>query len=251
MSETWDGLRIAVTGAAGGIGRAVCAGLRARGAEVVGLDVSAGGSTGEVRALDVTDHTAVAEAFAALGPLDGLVLSHGLTALGPLADVPMAAAARVVDINLIGTIAVTKAALGGLMERRGRIAVLSSVAGFAPLVNRTAYAASKHGLHGFFDSLRVETRNSGLSITLVCPAFVRTGIETRAAHRAEGEAGAWSTTGPVTGPEDLAVALLDGMLSRRRLVLPPGTARTAWVVSRLAPRLFEHLMLRRIGRAPP
>lgn len=246
MVERADGLRFAVTGAAGGIGRAVCAELRARRAEVISLDLSVDGLAGEAHVLDVTDHVGVQAVFETIGLLDGLVLAHGLTALGTLGDVPMSAIERVININLTGTIAVTKAALDGLVERRGRIAVLSSVSGFAPLVNRTAYSASKHGLHGFFDSLRAEARGTGLSVTLVCPSFVRTGIEERAAHRAPGEDGSWSTTGRIISPEKLAGLIVSGMLDRRRLVLPTTTAKAAWVVSRLAPRLYERLMTRRI-----
>jgi short-subunit dehydrogenase len=134
-----------------------------------------------------------------------------------------------------------------LVARRGRIAVLSSVSGFAPLVHRTAYAASKHGLHGFFDSLRVETAGTGLSITIACPSFVRTGIEERAAHRAEGTSGAWSTTGRIISPERLAAHVVSGMLARKRIVLPTMTARMAWTVSRLSPRLYDRLMRRRIA----
>lgn len=246
MAETADGLRVAVTGAAGGIGRAVCAELRARGAEVISLDLSVEGLTDEAHVLDVTEHAGAQAVFETIGPLDGLVLAHGLTALGSLGDVPMAAIERVIDINLTGTIAVAQAALDGLVERRGRIAVMSSVSGFSPLINRTAYAASKHGLHGFFDSLRCETAGTGLSVTLVCPSFVRTGIEERAAHRAPGEDGSWSTTGRIITPERLAEVIVSGMLDRRRLVLPTTTAKAAWVVSRLAPRLYDRLMTRRI-----
>ena len=73
----------------------------------------------------------------------------------------MSAVDRVLSVNLRGAIAVTQAALPGLIDRRGRIAVLSSVSGFAPLVNRTAYSASKHGMHGYFESLRAEVSTPG------------------------------------------------------------------------------------------
>lgn len=248
MTERADGLRVAVTGAGGGIGRAVCAELWARGAEVVSLDLTRDGLEGESFALDVTDGGEVAGVFERIGPLDGLVLAHGITALGPAEDVPMSAMARVVEVNLTGSMFVARAALAGLAERGGSIAVLSSVSGFAPLVHRTAYSASKHGLHGFFESLRVEVAGAGISVTLVCPSFVRTGIETRAAFRADGAAGSWSTTGRVTTPEQIASLTVDGMLARRRLVLPGTTARLAWLVWRLAPRLYERMMGRRIGR---
>lgn len=76
-------------------------------------------------ALDVTDDEAVLHAVTALGPLDGIVLSHGVTSLGPAVDTPMSAVYRVLSVNLRGTIAVTQAALPGLIARRGSIVVLS------------------------------------------------------------------------------------------------------------------------------
>jgi NAD(P)-dependent dehydrogenase (short-subunit alcohol dehydrogenase family) len=196
--------------------------------------------------LDVADDPMITRVVAGLGPLDGLVLSHGVTSLGPALGTPMAAVDRVLAVNLRGTIAVTQAALPGVVERRGRIAVLSSVSGFAPLVHRTAYSASKHGLHGYFDSLRAELADAGVSVTIVAPSFVATGIEQRAAFRAPGRDGAWSTTGEVLVPADVAAALVEGMARRRALVLPSRTARAAYVLSRVAPGGYARTMRRRV-----
>lgn len=241
-----DPLRIAVTGASGGIGTAVRAELLNRGHTVVALDLNVDDISGEAHALDVTNHEHVAQVLADIGPLDGLILAHGLTALGPLIETPLDAITRVIDINLTGAIACAKAALPDLLQRDGYLVVLSSVAGFAPLVHRTAYAASKHGLHGFFDSLRAETVDSGMSVTLVAPSFIETGIEDRAAYRVPGEAGGWSTTGAMLTVEDAARLIVDGMLDRKRLVLPTRTSRMAYLVSRLAPARYEQIMRSRL-----
>lgn len=246
MTDRATGLRFAVTGAGGGIGKAICAELRARGAQVISLDLSVDGLDGDRHAVDVTDHRGVAAVFEKVGLLDGLVLAHGITALGPASEVPLEAVRAVLEVNLLGAISVTKAALPRL-ESGGRIAVLSSVSGFAPLINRSAYSASKHGLHGFFGSFRAETAGSGLSVTMVAPSFVRTGIEERAAHRADGRVGSWTTTGPIITPERVARVVVDGMLARKRLVLPTRTARLAWLLWRLSPAFYERLMVRRIA----
>jgi NAD(P)-dependent dehydrogenase (short-subunit alcohol dehydrogenase family) len=243
------GARVLVTGAAGGLGRETCRRLGLRGAHVVAADRDPSGLrevADQAVALDVTDDDGVLEVVTALGPLDALVLSHGVTALGPALQTPMAAIDRVLAVNLRGAILVTQAALPGLVRRRGRIAVLSSVSGFAPLVHRTAYAASKHGLHGYFESLRAELVETGVSVTIVAPSFVATGIENRAAFRADGRQGAWSTTGEVLTPAEVASAVVDGLATRRPLVLPSRTARQAYLLSRLAPGWYERTMRRRV-----
>lgn len=137
-------------------------------------------------------------------------------------------------------------ALPGLIQQRGRIAVLSSVSGFAPLVNRTAYSASKHGLHGYFESLRAELAGSGVSVTMVAPSFVATGLETRAAFRSEGRSGSWSTTGEVGDATSVAAAIVAGMARRRALVLPSRLAVASYAVSRVAPPLYERIMRRQV-----
>lgn len=242
---------IVVTGAAGGIGRAICLEYASTGGRVIGLDVDPAavnelGSAAEGIVLDVTDAAAVDRVFGEIGPIDVLIHCAGITSLGPFRGTPMEAIDRVLDINLRGAIAVTGAALPGLIQTRGRIGVLSSVAGFSPLLYRTAYSASKHGLHGFFGSLRVELADNGVSVTMICPSFVDTGIESRAAHHAPGEEGSWTTTGKVTSVEGLAGAVRKGLAKRKRLVLPSATAGSAYLVSRFSPQLFDRIMSRRI-----
>lgn len=242
---------VVVTGAAGGIGRAICLEYASAGDRVIGLDVEPAGldelgGAAQGVVLDVTDAAAVDRVIGDLGPIDVLIHCAGITSLGPFRGTPLEAVDRVLDVNLRGAIAVTGAALPGLLQTRGRIGVLSSVAGFSPLLYRTAYSASKHGLHGFFESLRVELVGNGVSVTMICPSFVDTGIESRAVHHAPGEKGTWTTTGKVTSVEGLAGVVRKGISKRKRLVLPSATARSAYLVSRVSPQLFDRIMSRRI-----
>lgn len=253
MAEGLRNARVVVTGAAGGIGTALCHRFAAEAAEVVAVDRDEDGLARLVResdvetvAVDLTDSEATIAALGSLGPVDLLVNNAGVTALGPAGEIPPEAVERVMAVNYLGSVNATHALLGSLMARRGRIAVLSSVAGFAPLVNRTAYSASKHALHGYFESLRAELAGSGVSVTMVCPAFADTGIETRAVARSEGETGEWTTTGRHLSAEQVADAVVEGVMKRKRLVLPGATARAAYWAWRVAPALYERLMRSRI-----
>lgn len=244
---------VVVTGAAGGIGQAVCRRYAGFGHRVVGLDIdevglAALGDGIEQRVVDLTNAEIATRVVHELGDIDVLIHCAGITSLGPFLNTPAAAFDKVLNVNLGAAVTTTRAALPGLISTGGRIAVLSSVSGFSPLLYRTAYAASKHALHGFFESLRAELADEGVSVTMICPSFVETGIERRAAHHGSGISGTWTTTGKVMSPDRLADSIYRSVDRRARLVLPSVTSRLAYGFSRLSPALYERLMRQRIGR---
>ena len=212
--------------------------------------------TGDARALaipgDITDPAACASAVSAtlahFGALDGLINSAGISHRSLLAATDPAVIRRVMDVNFFGTANLTCAALPRIIAGQGFIVVISSVAGFAPLTGRTGYAASKHALHGFFDSLRTEVEAAGVGVTLVCPSFIRTGI---GAAAIDGSGLPVSsprvTTGGESTPEEIAVRIFDAVAVGQHLLLPDATSRKAWWLSRLAPRIYARIMKRRVG----
>jgi len=119
---------------------------------------------------------AVGDCIARYGRLDVLVANAGISHRSAFASTDAAVIRRVMEVNFFGAVNCTRAALPHLRSVRGAIVAVSSVAGYSPLVARTGYAASKHALHGFYDSLRAELAEDGVDVTLVCPSFVATGI---------------------------------------------------------------------------
>jgi short-subunit dehydrogenase len=255
---------VVVTGAAGGIGAVLARRFAEEGARVALLDRDEAGArarTAELEAAgadalalgcDVTAEEDCRAALAAVserfGGVDILVNNAGITHLGLFRDTDVEVLRRVMEVNFFGAVNCTKVALPSLLERRGRIVVLSSVAGFAPLASRTGYSASKHALHGFFESLRAEHLQDGLGVTMVCPYFVNTAIGAHALGPHGEPAGEGQRTG-VRGaiePEQVADAILRGVRRGQDRVLVPSQARLAWWISRLAPSLYERLMARRV-----
>jgi NAD(P)-dependent dehydrogenase (short-subunit alcohol dehydrogenase family) len=254
---------VVITGAAGGIGSALARRWAGAGARLALLDLDAarlsvlarelegGGHTALALACDVTDEeactTAVARVVADLGGVDVLVANAGRTHLSFVADTDTTVFRRIMDVNFFGALHVTKAALPSLRARRGRIAVLSSVAGFAPLAGRSGYAASKHALHGLFESLRGEVAADGVSVTMVCPSFVRTEIGARALG---GDGGPSTRTRTEVGhpmePDAVARDVIRAVDKRRRLLVLSPVGKLSWWVSRLAPRVYEAIMIRRL-----
>ncbi len=255
---------VLITGAAGGLGAALCRRYAAAGARIAATDLDAArldglvadlrGAGTEALALpsDITDAAAcnavVATTLEHFGALDGLINNAGISARSLLQDTDPAVIRRVMEVNFFGAANLTRAALAPVVARKGFIVAVSSVAGFSPLIGRTAYAASKHALHGFFDSLRSEVEGAGVGVTVVCPSFIRTGIGAAATDGSGAPASTPRiTAGGESTPGEIAERIFEAVAKGRKLLLPDATARKAWWLSRLAPGLYARVMKGRVG----
>ena len=232
-----------VTGAAGHIGRVLVDELSARGYRVTGLDLPAAcPDDPRFVGCDLTDDEAVAALVGGFERIDLLVLSAGLSAIGSLADYDIGVHRKVMDVTHFAAVSVTLAALPALRRSHGRIVLIGSVAGFAPVLGRPPYVAAKHAVTGMFTAVRPELAATGVGLTIVHPTFVEGGMtevgRTAGASRL--------TSGAELTAQDVADAVLDGIEHGRDLVLIGRTAKQAWTVNRLAPQLYMRLMLRRL-----
>jgi NAD(P)-dependent dehydrogenase (short-subunit alcohol dehydrogenase family) len=261
--SSYEGRTVLVTGAGGGLGRAVARRFAAAGARIVALDKDAAAVSalaGELESrgqsclaagCDVTDPATCAQAVDAglrqFGSLDVLVNNAGMSHRSAFARTGLEVIRRVMEVNFFGAVNCTRAALPHLLESRGLIVAVSSVAGYTPLIARTGYAASKHAMHGFFESLRTELEPEGVAVMMACPSFIATCID-RNALGGDGRPvrHAQVTIGRPLTPEVAADRLYDAAVRRRRQVFIGATARQAWWLSRIAPRLYERLMARRL-----
>ena len=253
-----------MTGAASGIGRALCLRFAREGARVAALDRDAEGLEGLARDLaaagaeaaafpcDVTDEAAcraaVAAALARFGGVDAVACNAGISHRSLFAETDVAVYRRVMDVNFFGALHVAKATLPSLLERRGLLIVTSSIAGFAPLLGRTGYCASKYALHGLFETLRCELAPRGVGVLIVCPGFTATGIE-RAALGADGTPTGrpQSRVGGQATPEQVADAVLRAAERGRRLLVLSATGRVSRALVRLWPRAYERMMTRALA----
>ena len=178
---------VLVTGASTGIGEA-CALRLARGGWRVYAGVRRAGDAPEGTEellLDVTDEEQVRAASAGIGELHGLVNNAGIALAAPLEFIPVQELRRQLDVNLVGTVAVTQAFLPQLRASRGRIVFVGSIAGRSALPFLGAYAASKHALEAIADSLRLEVEPFGIGVSIVQPGTIRTPIWTKSAAVAD------------------------------------------------------------------
>lgn len=257
----FSGKVVVVTGAGGGLGSAFARRFAQAGARLGLLDVD-GTKLGAIAAElgergvphmavpgDVTDETGCRAAFGAihreLGGIDVLINNAGITHRSAFAETDAVVYRKVMGVNFFGPLYCTQAALPSLIERRGLIVTITSIAGLAPLLGRSGYAASKHACHGLFGSLRAELRGTGVDVMLVCPGFTATGIG-KAALDGDGSVTRHpqSTVGRVATPESVAEAMFRAAARSQRLVVLTGVGKVTYLINRLAPALYERLMAR-------
>jgi short-subunit dehydrogenase len=260
---------VLLTGASVGIGREMALQLAAQGArlalaardvaklEEVAAACRAQGADGAEATVVPTDvaveedcRRAIESSVTAFGGLDTLILNAGQdmgVRLDELED--LGVLERIVRVNYLGPAWLTRHALPHLRRSRGRIVVVSSLAGLTGVPTRTGYAASKHALHGFFDSLRIELAGSGVSVTLVCPDFVRSEIH----RRALGPDGKAVGVSPlheekIMSAGECARLILAAGGARRRMALLSLRGRLGRYVQVFAPGLIDRIAARAVAR---
>jgi NAD(P)-dependent dehydrogenase (short-subunit alcohol dehydrogenase family) len=168
---------VLVTGGASGLGAAVVRAVGDAGGRPVVLDRIKTEADVDQEVVDLAEARAAEEAVRALtrrvGGLDAVVTCAGTDACGRLDDVPGEIWDRVVQVNLLGTVAVVRAAMPSLLERRGRVVTVASTLGLRAVSDATAYCASKFGIVGFSRALAVETQGR-LGVTLLVPGGMHT-----------------------------------------------------------------------------
>ncbi|CAM1351051.1 SDR family oxidoreductase [Tenacibaculum insulae] len=135
--------------------------------------------------LDLEDYTnleaKVKEAITFFGQIDFLINNGGISQRSLVKNTTILVDKRLMDINYLGTVALTKALLPHFIKNKsGHFVVTTSIVGKIGTPLRSTYAATKHALHGFFDSLRAEHYSDNISVTLVCPGFVTTNVSKNA-----------------------------------------------------------------------
>ncbi len=259
--RNFKGSVVVITGAAGGIGRAIAQRFSKAGACIVALDVDAAGLEQTAGLLspaavltqrcDITSlddcELAARSALERFGRVDVLVNNAGVVHRSAFRDTSVEVFRRVMEVNYFGSLQVTKALIEPLVASQGLVIVVSSVAGVAPLYGRSGYSASKHALHGLFESLRSELGGEGVDVLMVCPSFTRSAFEQRAFDGIGGRVTRGrSRVGVEASPDDVAGAIFDAARRRRRLLVHTPVGKLAFVLSRVAPRIYERLMVKKL-----
>lgn len=251
---------VIVTGASAGIGKSLALQLAKQGAKVaiaarraerleqVADECRALGGEVLVIPTDVSDEAQckalIEKTIAAFGRLDMLINNAGLAASALFDEFPdLRLFRQTMDVNFYGAVHCTYYALPHLKQGKGRIVAISSLGGKAALPYNTPYCASKYAMHGFYDALRMELYQHGVSCTVICPYWVVTEFHESQMNKdgvPRGERGRALYTDKMMTADQCANITLRAAHKRRREVLMGPGALTIWLKI-LAPGLVDWL----------
>ncbi len=193
-----NGKMVWITGASSGIGEALAYAMSAKGASLIltarnikkleEVKVKCekeykgdGQQQVEVLPFDVIEHDRAAEivkkAIAFAGRVDIFVHNAGISQRATAMDTTLVVEKRIIDVNYFGGVALTKELLPYMVKQKaGQFVIMSSVMGKFGTPWRSSYSASKHALHGYYDSLRAEMNPDEITVTIICPGYVNTNV---------------------------------------------------------------------------
>jgi short-subunit dehydrogenase len=179
-----------ITGASSGLGRGLALAFGRKGTHIIATarrkaeldslvaEIKAEGGSAEAMVLDCSNADATYEAVRSLDrrkPLDLVIANAGAGFPTPALALDWHGVKQILDLNVLGTAATLSGALTGMVKRNsGQLVAMASLAGYRGLPGSAAYCASKAALISFCESLRIDLRDSGISVTTICPGFVET-----------------------------------------------------------------------------
>ncbi|PJJ75703.1 short-subunit dehydrogenase [Thermoflavifilum aggregans] len=258
---------VAITGGSSGIGRALALHYYALGARVAVCARHAQtlqelqGVVGDTsRLLTVRADVAneedcrrfVEEIIARYGRLDILICNAGLSMRALFADLQdLRPIQQLMQVNFWGAVYCIHYALPYLLQSKGVIAGMSSIAGYRGLPGRTGYSASKFALQGFLESLRTELLHTGVHVMWICPGFTASNIRQTALNAKGEQQGETPLDESKLMPAEKVAALAERAITRRKrtLVLTTQGKLTVWV-NRLFPTLADRLVYNHFRKEP-
>ena len=188
----------------------------------------------------------VKEAISFYGSIDILINNAGISQRSLIMETDLEVYKKLMDVNYMGTIALTKAILPYFVSQKsGQFVTVTSLMGKFGSPYRSGYCGSKHALHGFFDVLRMEHENDNIKVTLVCPGFVNTNVAINALT-ADGSPQTDNDMATKNGlsPHDFAKKMVKGIEKEKFEVYIGRKEVMGIYVKRFFPKLLHRLVLR-------
>jgi short-subunit dehydrogenase len=248
-----------ITGASSGIGKELAMQLAsqrnrlvlsARNVEAlkeISLQCESRGSETLVLPLDLENSAAFApaveEVIKRFGGIDILINNGGISQRSLAAETPIEIDRKMMEINYFGTVGLTKTVLPVMLrQKRGQIAVISSLSGKFGWAQRSAYAAAKHALQGFFETLHIEMQSHGIDVNIVCPGRVNTPISLSALTK-DGTAHGVKDAGQEKGiPVEVCVRkIIQGLEAHKPEIIIARSERVVYLIHSISKKWFYWL----------
>jgi dehydrogenase/reductase SDR family protein 7B len=253
-----------ITGASSGIGEAVAKAFNAEGAVVI-ISSRRREELERVKAscldsdkvhifpLDLTNGESILEVsndVLSKFEIDILFNNGGISQRSMTAETSIENDRKIFEVNYFGHVQMTKAVLPQMLARKtGQIVTISSLTGKWGFYLRSAYSASKHALHGFFDSLRMEVEDLGIRVTLITPGFIATEISKHALDKSGNPSGEMDNNqAQGISPEECARQILKGIAAGKDEFGAGGKELRALFLHRYFPKLFKKILKKQAAR---
>ncbi len=249
-----------ITGASSGIGEALAKAFASEGAKLilsarridelqrVKKSLNLPDSHVLILHLDLSDTSQTNEltnkVISTFGKIDILINNGGISQRSLTLETPIEIDRKIMEINFFGTIALSKSVLPYMIKQKsGHIIVMSSIAGKFGFYFRSAYSASKHALHGFFEALRMEVYNENIKILIVCPGKIKTNISINAITGTGGKHNKMDESQENgLSAEECARQIMNGIKNNKEELFIGGKELRAIWVKRFFPTLFTRLI---------
>lgn len=255
---------VIVTGASSGIGRALAEVFSAAGAKVV-LAARSQAKLESVASLlpnesltvrtDVSDEhecqTLVEQTVERFGKIDILINNAGISMRALFKDVELKVLRQLMAVNFWGTVYCTKYALPHILEQKGSIVGVSSIAGYRGLPGRAGYSASKFALQGFLEVVRTEHLKDGLHVLIACPGFTGTDIRNKALN----ESGRWQGETPLNEDRLMSTSavarhMLNACRKRKRTLILTTQGKLTVFINKWLPALMDRIVYDHFKKEP-
>lgn len=265
QNGSFQGKVVVITGASSGIGLACAEAFAKRGARLV-LAARQEGKLLELTetfrkwntevlavATDVSRENdckaLIDRAYVRFGRIDVLINNAGISMRALFVDLDLDVIRKVMDTNFWGAVYCTKYALPYLLESKGSIVGMSSIAGKKGLPGRTGYSASKFALEGFLETLRIENLKKGLHVLVACPGFTASNIRNSALSKdgnAQGESPREESK--MMKPEEVAEAIAQAIIQRKRDLVLTSQGKLTVFLNKFFPAWVDRLVYNHMAK---
>lgn len=193
----------------------------------------------------------IKETIAKYGRIDVLINNAGISMRALFNEMDVEVLEKLMNINFYGTVYCTKYALPYLLQSKGTVVGVSSIAGFVGLPARTGYSASKFAMQGFLEALRTENFNTGLNVLIACPGFTSSNIRNTALS-ADGNAQKESPRdeAKMMTSEEVAVEIYKAVANKKQRLILTFEGKMAVFLSKFFPKLISKLVYNKMAQEP-